>query len=193
MSKDNDAIADFISEAGQTRVEDKTLRFKHKYKWTGEELAVVFLSFPIAAALTWYVLAAAPAFAFLVWLVISVALLAGVLGIIFGVSRKKKTILQATYHPESTELAVEGNGYKANVNHGPLRGITAVHVKTIKSNQVLFVHYKEERSALQIPQRIAAQPGLREIISDAVLKDTNFAEKDEKVAAWFEGLETYNK
>lgn len=193
MSKDNDAIAEFISEAGQTRVEDKTLRFKHKYKWTTEELAVVFLSFPIAAALTWYVLAVNPAFAFLIWLVISVALCAGILGICFGVSRKKKTVLQATYHPESTELAVEGNGYKANINHGPLRGITGLHVKTIKGNQVLFAHYKEERPAMQIPQRIAAQPGLREIITDAILKDTNFAEKDEKVADWVEGLETYNK
>lgn len=193
MSKDNDAIAEFISEAGQTRVEDKTLRFKHKYKWTGEELAVVSLSFPIAAVAAWYAVAVNPPFAFLIWLVVAVALAAGILGLVFGLSRKKKTILQATYHPESTELAIEGNGYKANVNHGPLRGITNLHVKKVKSNQVLFVHYKDGGSAFQIPQRIAAQPGLRELISDAILKDTTFAEKDKNVAEWVKGLETYNQ
>lgn len=192
MSKDNDAIADFISEAGKTRVEDKTLQFKHKYKWTKEELAVVFLSFPIAAALTAYALIVHPPFAFLVWLVIAFAICAGVLGTFFGLTRKKKTILIATYHPESTELAVEGNGYKANVNHGPLRGITGAYLKTIKGNEVLHLHYKEERAALQIPQRIAAQPGLKEIMKDALLKDTKFGE-DKKVAEWIEGLDTYNK
>lgn len=193
MSKDNDAIADFITEAGKNRVEDKTVRFQHKYKWTTEELAIVILAFPVAIAVTWYILAAGSPLAFFLWLVVGFAACAGVLGLVYGFSRKKKTILIATYHPETTELAVEGNGYKANANHGPLRGITNVHVRTIKANRVLFVHYKDDRTPLQIPQRLAAQPGLREILTDAILKDTNFAEKNEEVAEWFEGLATYNK
>lgn len=195
-------IHDFIRQAGVVGAKDTAIHFRHKYKWTLEERLIMIIGSIVVIGLmtldltgfysTWHVAVSAELLTFFSRTLVGIAALFVIWGGILGVKRKKASVLHATYHEESTELAVEGNGYKASQNHGPLRGITGMNIKRIKGNDVLHVHYKSGGRPFQIPQRIAAQPGLREIITAAILEDTTFGQKPE-IAEWVEGLKTYNR
>lgn len=197
-----DNIHDFIRQAGAVGAKEKAIHFRHKYKWTLEEKLILIIGSALVILLmtlditgsyaTWNVAVPPELLVFLSRVITVIAAFFVVWGGVLGVNRKKKSVLHATYHEESTELAVEGNGYKASQNHGPLRGMTGMNIKRIRGNDVLHVHYKSGGRPLQIPQRIAAQPGLREIITSAIMEDTNFGDKP-AIKEWVEGLQTYNR
>jgi hypothetical protein len=128
--------------------------------------------------------------AFIVIVVVLVGLLTYLFTIGFG--RKKKSRLVATYNTETTELVVEGNGYKPELNHGPLRDLVSASEKRVGINDTLVLQFKD-KAPLYVPARVAGVSGLHEILEDALVNKTNISVKNPVVVEFLEKAKNFKK
>jgi hypothetical protein len=177
------------SEGSPTNETSKT--FSHKYKWTFEEIAMIVALF--VGLIFTFVGYANHQFelpAFIVIVVVLVGLLTYLFTIGFG--RKKKSRLVATYNTETTELVVEGNGYKPELNHGPLRDLVSASEKRVGINDTLVLQFKD-KAPLYVPARVAGVSGLHEILEDALVNKTNISVKNPVVVEFLEKAKNFKK
>ena len=167
--------------------------FFHKYKWTFEEISMVTALF--VGLIFTFVGFANKQFdmpMFIVLLVVCVVLLGYLFNIGFG--RKKKSRLVATYDTETTELVVEGNGYKPQLNRGKLRDASTAFEKRIGVNDTLVIEFKgKDKPSLFIPARLAGRPGLYEILESALVNDTNISDKNPQVVEFLDKAKKFKK
>ena len=177
-----------VSPANET-----TKTFSHKYKWTFEEIAMVAaLSIGLIFVFVGYANKQYEIPMFILLLVVAV----GLLGYLFtiGFSRKKKSRLIATYDTDTTELVVEGNGYKPQLNHGQLSQIVSASEKRVGINDTLLVHFKDkDKAPLYIPARLAGVSGLYEILEDVLVNKTSISSKNSQVAEFLEKAKNFKK
>lgn len=190
-NRDKDAkvnAASAVSPASET-----TKTFAHKYKWTFEEIAMVVALF---VGLVFVFIGFANHNYELPFFILLLVVTVGLLGYLFyiGFGRKKKSRLVATYDTETTELVVEGNGYKPETNRGFLSDIVSASEKRVGINDTLLIHFKEkEKSALYIPARVAGVAGLYEILEDVLVNKTNISTKEPQVAEFLEKAKNFKK
>lgn len=161
-----------------------TVLYRHKYPWSLEEkiiLSVLALGF-LASLYSLIFLDVEKTF---YGVLAVIALFLFLLLFRTGWRRKKKSTLIATYHPESTELSVEGNGYNPAINTASLHGVKNVTVKQIGINPTLVFHYSTQNT-LFVPRRLLANRELYHLIYDALDKDTNILKKEKDVRELFE-------
>lgn len=176
-----------VSPASET-----TKTFSHKYKWTFEEIAMVAALF--VGLIFTFVGFSNKQFDMPMFIVLLVVII-GLLGYLFtiGFGRKKKSRLAATYDTETTELVVEGNGYKPELNRGKLRDAVAAFEKRVGINDTLVIEFKgKDKSSLFVPARLAGQPGLYEIL-EKMLNDTNISVKNPQVVEFLDKAKNFKK
>lgn len=176
-----------VSPASET-----TKTFSHKYKWTFEEIAMVAALF--VGLIFTFIGFSNKQFDMPMFIVLLVVII-GLLGYLFtiGFGRKKKSRLIATYDTETTELVVEGNGYKPELNRGKLRDAVAAFEKRVGINDTLVIEFKgKDKSSLFVPARLAGQPGLYEIL-ETMLNDTNISVKNPQVVEFLDKAKNFKK
>ena len=190
--ENRDKNADKGTTAGSVSPDNEGAKtFTHKYKWTFEEIGIISaLVIGVAFTVIGYTgqQLGLPLFIFL--LVIEAALLGYLFTIGFG--RKKKSRLVATYNPETTELVVEGNGYKPAENHGKLADVVSASEKRIGINDTLVLHFKD-KNALHVPARVAGKPGLYALLEDTLVNKTDIATKKPEILEFLEKAKNYKK
>lgn len=178
-------------ETSATPVTETTQTFSHKYKWTLEEISMVAALFVgLIFTVVGYSNKQFELPAFIAIVVVILGLLAYLFKIGFG--RKKKSRLIATYNPKTTELTVEGNGYDAKLNHGPLRNIVGASEKRVGINDSLLIQFKD-KAPMYVPARLAGVPGLYEILEDVLVNKTNISIKNPAVAEFLEKAKNFKK
>lgn len=179
------------SSSDESPVTETTKTFSHKYKWTLEEISMVVALFVgLIFTLIGYSKGQFEVPAFIAIVVIILGLLTYLFKIGFG--RKKKSRLTATYNPKTTELVVEGNGYDAKLNHGPLRNIVSASEKRVGINDTLLIQFKD-KAPMYVPARIAGVPGLYEILEDTLVNKTNISIKNPAVTEFLEKAKNFKK
>ena len=193
-AKNRDATVDeTVATSDVSPASETTKTFFHKYKWTFEEISMVTALF--VGLIFTFVGFANKQFdmpMFIVLLVVCVVLLGYLFNIGFG--RKKKSRLVATYDTETTELVVEGNGYKPQLNRGKLRDASTAFEKRIGVNDTLVIEFKgKDKPSLFIPARLAGRPGLYEILESALVNDTNISDKNPQVVEFLDKAKKFKK
>lgn len=179
------------SSSDAAPVTETTQTFSHKYKWTLEEISMVVALFVgLIFTVIGYSNGQFEVPAFIAIVVVILGLLTYLFKIGFG--RKKKSRLIATYNPKTTELVVEGNGYDAKLNHGPLRNIVSASEKRVGINDCLLIQFKD-KAPMYVPARIAGAPGLYEILEDVLVNKTNISIKNPAVAEFLEKAKNFKK
>lgn len=179
------------SSSGEASVTETTKTFSHKYKWTLEEISMVVALFVgLIFTVVGYSNGQFEVPAFIAIVVVILGLLTYLFKIGFG--RKKKSRLTATYNPKTTELVVEGNGYDAKLNHGPLRNIVSASEKRVGINDSLLIQFKD-KAPMYVPARIAGVPGLYEILEDVLVNKTNISIKNPAVVEFLEKAKNFKK
>jgi hypothetical protein len=172
-------------------VSETTKTFTHKYKWTFEEIAMIAALFVgLIFTFVGYSNKQFELPAFIAIVVVELALLGYLFTIGFG--RKKKSRLIATYDTKTTELVVEGNGYDAKLNHGPLRNIVSASEKRVGINDTLLIQFKD-KAPMYVPARVAGVSGLYEILEDVLVNKTNISIKNPQVAEFLEKAKNFKK
>lgn len=172
-------------------ISESTKTFTHKYKWTFEEIAMIAALF-IGLIFTFVGYSnkqlEMPA------LIALVVVELGLLGYLFtiGFGRKKKSRLVATYDEKTTELVVEGNGYKPELNHGPLRHVVSASEKRVGINDTLLIQFKD-KAPMYVPARVAGVPGLYEILEDVLVNKTNISTKNPQVLEFLDKAKNFKK
>lgn len=175
----------------ESPVNETTKTFSHKYKWTYEEIGMIVVLFiGLIVTVCGYFNGQFEVPAFIAIVAVELGLLAYLFNIGFG--RKKKSRLTATYDTETTELAVDGNGYKAETNHGPLRNAVSAVEKRVGINDTLLIQFKD-KAPMHIPARLAGVPGLYEILEDVLVEKTNISKKNPDVVEFLEKAKNFKK
>lgn len=181
-----------VNKASSVSPASETIQtFTHKYKWTFEEIAMITALF--VGLIFTFIGFSNKQFDTPMFIVLLVAII-GLLGYLFniGFGRKKKSRLIATYDTKTTELVVEGNGYKPELNHGTLRHAVSASEKRVGINDTLLIHFKDQ-APMYIPARLAGQPGLYEILEDVLVNKTNISIKDPKIGEFLEKAKNFKK
>jgi hypothetical protein len=187
----NQKNRDTNAEKNASPVNETTKTFSHKYKWTFEEIGMIAALFVgLIFTFVGYFNKQFDVPAFIVLLVVVVGLLTYLF--IIGFGRKKKSRLIATYDTKTTELVVEGNGYKPELNHGLLHNAVSASEKRVGINDTLAIQFKD-RAPLYVPARIAGAPGLYEILEDVLVNKTNISSKNPQVEEFLEKAKNYKK
>lgn len=172
-------------------VDETTKTFSHKYKWTYEEIGmIVALFIGLIVTVCGYFNGQFEVPAFIAILAVVVGLLIYLFNIGFG--RKKKSSLTAIYNTTTTELVVEGNGYKAETNHGPLRNAVSATEKRVGINDTLLIQFKD-KAPMYVPARLAGVAGLYEILEDVLVTKTKISAKNPEVVEFLEKAKNFKK
>lgn len=171
--------------------DETTKTFTHKYKWTFEEIAMIASLF-IGLIFTFigYSNKQLELPAFITLVVVELGLLGYLFTIGFG--RKNKSRLIATYNTKTTELVVEGNGYKPELNHGPLRHVVSASEKRVGINDTLLIQFKD-KAPMYVPARVAGVSGLYEILEDVLVNKTNISVKNPQILEFLEKAKNFKK
>lgn len=191
-TKNRDTTAEENAASDVSPASETTKTFFHKYKWTLEEISMVTALF-IGLIFT-FIGFANKQFDVPMFIALLVVCL-GLLGYLFniGFGRKKKSRLVATYDTETTELVVEGNGYKRELNRGKLRDAVTAFEKRVGVNDTLVIEFKgKDKPSLFIPARLAGRPGLYEILEN-MLHDTNISVKNPQVVEFLDKAKKFKK
>lgn len=175
----------------ESPVNETTKTFSHKYKWTYEEIGmIVALFIGLIFTVCGYFNGQFEIPAFIAIVAVELGLLTYLF--IIGFGRKKKSSLTATYDTTTTELVVEGNGYKAETNHGPLRNAVSATEKRVGINDTLVISFKD-KAPIHVPARMAGVPGLYEILEDVLVEKTNISKKNSDVLEFLEKAKNFKK
>lgn len=190
----DEKVAEFISTAAANKVEDKTVKYKHKYRWRGEEITILVILYGISIALA--------VWGFMTDMNIGMFIAAGIAFVLaaavtnLGAGRKHKSRLIALYNEETGDFSVEGNGYKANKNTIKIPQVTRVYVKKkatrvdeIDPKDLLIIAKDSGKDGVEIPMRLAGRPELVDLL-EAIANKVN-PKRDARVQEFFEAAKAY--
>lgn len=190
-TENRDTTGNDVSNAAAPARAETTKTFTHKYKWTFEEISMIVALFVgLIFTFVGYFNKQLELPALIALVVVELALLGYLFTIGFG--RKKKSRLVATYDTKTTELVVEGNGYKPELNHGPLRNVVSASEKRVGINDTLLLQFKD-KAPMYVPARVAGVSGLYEILEDVLVNKTNISIKNPQVVEFLEKAKNFKK
>lgn len=152
--------------------------FKHKYKWTTEEISVVSVLWAVAiGSFAWSAFNGWP----VGFIILGVAALAiGFYAFHIGHKRKSASALTATYDTATTLLKVDGHVYEGQRNNSRLSAVKLVVAKTLAGsvprNQdefagrdlLIFTPEEGEGKPVSVPLRMLADTGLVEVLQPVI-------------------------
>lgn len=187
-------VGEYISTAARNPVKSPTDKIIHKYKWTGEEKAIVSVIYTAAVVLA--------VFGFLgeniaAYIGAGVAFVLGSLVTRLGVKRKSKSRLIALYDSTTGIISVEGNGLSASHNNGNLNTARNLYVKKVATRDenidpkdFLGIGFGGHKKML-IPMRLVAQEPLLGILTPYIEQQIDIRGSDKLLEKFMEAAKNY--
>lgn len=159
----------------------------HRYKWTLEEK--VTLAIPTIILLAFNVMALVQDHSLSTLLIIFDVVWIGAAALLvnIGLSKKKKSRLEAIYDEEDLFISVDGNKlYKHGTNKGNLDKFTSLLIKQVGQNPTMILRSKDQDIRnLSIPLRLVSKDGFYAFMETNVLNNANIVKDDQEATEKF--------